>query len=94
MEELGSLVNEGCPSSEIDPTPNTTYSLPQIYSLGLKWISRRARRDAETEAIRMVLEDVNWNKMKAARKLKISYKSLMNKIAEYELPRKASQRPD
>jgi two-component system response regulator AtoC len=35
--------------------------------------------------IHQVLEEVRWNRMEAARRLKISYKALLYKIRMYDL---------
>ena len=53
--------------------------------LGLKDVARRAAREAEHGVIKQVLEEVRWNRMEAARRLKISYKALLYKIQMYEL---------
>ncbi len=50
--------------------------------LGLKEIARRAAREAERGVMREVLDQVHWNRMEAARRLKISYKALLYKIQE------------
>jgi two-component system, NtrC family, response regulator AtoC len=50
--------------------------------LGLKEIARRAAQEAERQALAAVLERVRWNRIKAARILKVSYKTLLTKIAE------------
>jgi two-component system response regulator AtoC len=50
--------------------------------LGLKEVARRAAREAEHGVIKQVLEEVRWNRMEAARRLKISYKALLYKIQE------------
>jgi transcriptional regulator with PAS, ATPase and Fis domain len=48
---------------------------------GLREIGRRGAREAEREALREVLERVSWNRAEAARILKVSYKTLLTKIA-------------
>jgi two-component system response regulator AtoC len=48
----------------------------------LKEIAREASRRAEKEAILRVLEATRWNKSKAAKILKISYKALLYKIKD------------
>jgi transcriptional regulator with GAF, ATPase, and Fis domain len=54
--------------------------------LGLKAIARRAARDAERAALLEVLERVRWNRTEAARVLKVSYKTLLSKLAECGIP--------
>jgi len=49
---------------------------------GLREIGRRGAREAEREALREVLERVSWNRAEAARILKVSYKTLLTRIAE------------
>jgi two-component system, NtrC family, response regulator AtoC len=52
---------------------------------GLKSLARSARRESESQAIRRVLEETNWNRKQAAIRLKISYKALLYKIREYQI---------
>ena len=49
---------------------------------GLRAAARRGAREAESRALREVLDGVRWNRAEAARILKVSYKTLLNKIAE------------
>ena len=51
-------------------------------AMGLREIARQAAREAERRAIAEVLGRVRWNRTKAARLLKISYKTLLAKITE------------
>jgi two-component system response regulator AtoC len=53
--------------------------------LSLKEISRRAVQEAEREVIHRVLEQCRWNRVKAARMLKISYRALLYKIKDMNL---------
>ena len=48
----------------------------------LKEIARAAARAAEREAIARVLEETNWNRLRAARLLKCSYRALLYKIKD------------
>ncbi len=50
--------------------------------VGLKDIARQAAREAERAAIHEVLDRVDWNRAKAARLLRISYKALLYKIVQ------------
>jgi two-component system, NtrC family, response regulator AtoC len=49
--------------------------------LGLKEIARRAAMAAECAAIQDVLTQVRWNRKQAARRLGVSYKTILTKIA-------------
>ena len=62
--------------------PSAPTTTPQ---LGLREIGRRAAAEAERKALREVLERVRWNRTRAARVLKINYKTLRGKISEYRL---------
>lgn len=53
--------------------------------MDLRRIRERFVGDAESRVIRKVLQLTNWNRRKASRLLGISYKSLLNKVKEYEL---------
>lgn len=53
----------------------------------LKKVSKRAKFKAEKELIEKVLQEVYWNKTKASKMLKVDYKTLYNKIKEYNIAR-------
>jgi two-component system response regulator AtoC len=65
------------------PAPAAPVSIPTLRELG-----RRAALEAQREAIRDVLQRVNWNRAEAARLLNISYKGLLYKIDQCGLGRK------
>jgi DNA-binding NtrC family response regulator len=48
-------------------------------------VSNRASRAAEKVKIKQALELSNWNKTQAAEMLEVSYKTLLNKVKEYQL---------
>jgi len=60
-------------------------AFPVPASEGLREIARRGAREAERKAVLEVLERVRWNRAEASRILKVSYKTLLNKIAECQL---------
>ncbi len=62
------------PGRQVDSAPPTTE--------GLRDIARRGAREAERRALAEVLDKVNWNRAEAARILRVSYKTLLNKISE------------
>ncbi|NOY39856.1 MAG: hypothetical protein GXO95_06465, partial [Nitrospirae bacterium] len=51
----------------------------------LEETTRAALKLAETLRIRKALESTRWNKTRAAELLKISYKTLLTKIKEYQI---------
>jgi DNA-binding NtrC family response regulator len=53
----------------------------------LKDVARQAARSAEREAIAKCLEDTRWNRVKAAKLLRISYRALLYKIKDVGLDR-------
>ena len=59
-----------------------TYEIP---AGGLKEIARRAALEAQKVVLKRVLNEVHWNRVKAAQILKISYKALLYKIDQLGL---------
>jgi len=53
--------------------------------LDLKEVRRRATVVAERTMIRKTLRKTNWNRWKAAKELKVSYKTLLTKIDKYDI---------
>jgi DNA-binding NtrC family response regulator len=53
----------------------------------LREVGRRAAREAERIALADVLERVSGNRLAASRILRVSYKTMLNKIAAYGLTR-------
>ena len=58
---------------------------PNLSSLSLKKLKKRAQHIVEKEVIAHVLEKTGWNRSKATAILKISYKTLLTKIKELGL---------
>jgi two-component system response regulator AtoC len=63
------------------PTSLVKDSRP-IINESLREIARRGAREAERKALAEVLDRVKWNRAEASRILKVSYKTLLNKISE------------
>ena len=61
--------------------PNGSAPRP-VAAESLREVARRGAREAERKALQDVLECVHWNRAEAARILKVSYKTLLNKVAE------------
>ncbi len=53
--------------------------------LDLKEVRRRATMVAERTMIRKTLRKTHWNRWKAAKELKVSYKTLLTKIDKYDI---------
>ncbi len=58
--------------------------------VSLKDISRKAAQQAEREQIVKMLEHTRWNRVKAAKLLNISYRSLLYKIKDAGLDQRSS----
>jgi len=54
-------------------------------SVDLKEISRRASFMVEKNMITKALRSTSWNKWRAAKELKVSYKTLLSKIEQYDI---------
>ena len=70
------------PLVKADDDGDSTSRPAEGQALPLKEIAREAARAAEREAIAKVLEQTGWNRVRAARLLKISYRALLYKIKE------------
>jgi len=64
------------------PSERVVEALRPMASESLRDIARRGARDAERKALAEVLAQVHWNRAEASRILKVSYKTLLNKICE------------
>ena len=62
-------------------------SPPDLESFSLKEIKKRTLNKVEKEAISYVLGRTDWNRSKAAKILKISYKTLLYKISDLNIER-------
>jgi len=90
------LVVLGSAEQAFDPRP-LTRSASSATSVaideGLREIARSGARQAERRALEEVLRLTRWNRAQAARRLKVSYKTLLNKIAECGLRQPDARRP-
>jgi len=68
--------------ARLRPVRSVAASPKQSVTESLREIARRGAREAERHALAEVLERVRWNRAEASRILKVSYKTLLNKIAE------------
>ena len=59
----------------------------QTANVSLKEVAGHAAEVAEKEVVLRVLEETNWNRKESARRLKISYKALRNKLKKWQLVR-------
>ena len=70
-----------------------TSRLAEAQAPPLKEIARKAARAAEREAISNVLEQTGWNRVRAAKLLKISYRALLYKIKDAGLTHRRAAAP-
>src|SRR5438034_1308652 len=59
-------------------------------SMSLKDVGTRAAEQAEKELVLRVLEETSWNRKKAARRLNICYKALLNKLKRWQIDNRHS----
>jgi two-component system response regulator HydG len=71
-------------NQDIKMTTTSTSTLPPVNLSEEKDILREAAGKAEYETIMSVLQQVNFNKKKAAELLKIDRKTLYNKIKNFQ----------
>jgi transcriptional regulator with GAF, ATPase, and Fis domain len=87
MERFGA--GPGVPGSPAEPAAGASvngapqYDAEQVVTMGLKEVARRAAAAAEAAALREVLERMRWHRMDAAKRLGISYKTLLYKLKQY-----------
>ena len=74
-----------------EPERNAAPSVEFDIEEGLLAIGKKAAAAAEREALLRTLERTHWNKSKAARILKVSYKTLLEKIKAYGLEREEDE---
>jgi two-component system response regulator AtoC len=74
-QAIEALVDRRRPTLPLD-------ALRPLVTESLREIARRGAREAERKALAEVLERVHWNRAEASRILKVSYKTLLNKICE------------
>jgi two-component system response regulator AtoC len=70
----------GSPTADVGGRP--VARMTTLAALPLKEVARQAARAAEREAISRVLDETGWNRVRAAKLLKISYRALLYKIKD------------
>ena len=79
------------PDSDITAELRTTNSdAPPPVAQGnvsLKEVAGHAAEMAEKEVVLKMLEETGWNRKESARRLRISYKALRNKLKKWQLVR-------
>src|SRR5204863_6243786 len=68
------------------PPPPVRYSVPAEFS-SLKEVGELAADRAQREVVLRMLDETNWNRKLAARRLNICYKALLNKIKKWQMRR-------
>ena len=74
-------------ASELKGSPQEQAPRFQQGSISLKEVAGHAAEVAEKEVVLRVLEETGWNRKESARRLKISYKALRNKLKKWQLVR-------
>ena len=79
----GKSVNSSSPlesDGSLPPGPTTDNK-----AFNLKEVGKKAAEEAEKEIIQNTLQETHWNRKKAAKLLRVSYKALLYKIQKYHL---------
>jgi two-component system response regulator AtoC len=84
------MVRTSFVNTPVDAPVEEAPRAPTPEALSLKDIARVAARAAEREAIERVLKQTSWNRVRAAKILRISYRALLYKIKDAGLSRVAS----
>jgi DNA-binding NtrC family response regulator len=66
-------------------TDGQVVKLFEDQDFSLKKISKAYVSEAERVMISKTLRETDWNRKKAAKKLQVSYKTLLNRIEEFKL---------
>lgn len=74
-------------TAELRSTGPETATPVQQGNVSLKEVAGHAAEMAEKEVVLRVLEETGWNRKESARRLKISYKALRNKLKKWQLVR-------
>jgi DNA-binding NtrC family response regulator len=94
VRELENMLERAFILSDHDTLNVEMFPLPQKVEgetvsadeeLSLKEVAKRARDQAEREAIIKVLNETRWNRVQAAKLLKVDYKTLREKIKELNI---------
>ncbi len=88
-----SLVRAETPPRKVDGAGDGAPRKSPTLISPLKDVARQAARAAEREAISRVLDETRWNRVKAAKLLKISYRALLYKIQDVGLDRRSPDNP-
>jgi transcriptional regulator with PAS, ATPase and Fis domain len=84
MERAFILADSDRLNVDLFPLPGHTSSTIED-GMSLKDIAKRARNEAERDVIINVLNETNWNRVKAAQSLRVDYKTLRQKIKELNI---------
>ncbi len=75
---------------EQQTNPASVAVKPKEDKMSLKDVGSRAAEQAEKELVLRVLEETSWNRKKAARRLNICYKALLNKLKRWQIDNRHS----
>src|SRR5439155_19116977 len=90
MKRYVILGTEDAINAELASRDSTSFDLnmaiPTDGSISLKKVTRNATRELERKLILKVLQANNWNRKRTAKMLNISYRALLYKMRDAELP--------
>jgi two-component system response regulator AtoC len=87
IKKIVALEDEEIATCDLSDRPFTSESTTRVsVACSLKAAARAASQQAERELILQALTRTHWNRKKAAEALQISYKALLYKLKQIELP--------
>ena len=87
VKKIVALENEELALSDLRTRQNQAFAVSSVESPGsLKAAARAASMKAERELILQTLTRTHWNRKRAAQALQISYKSLLYKLKQIQVP--------
>ena len=93
VRQLENVVKRYLISPDSDITAELRVANPEAASpaafgnVSLKEVAGHAAEVAEKEVVLRMLEETGWNRKESARRLRISYKALRNKLKKWQLVR-------
>jgi DNA-binding NtrC family response regulator len=81
------VLKEGVGERAVEMSEESRPGMSSVDPEDLRQVGRKAAEAAEKKIIQNTLHETRWNRKNAARRLGVSYRTLLNKIQKYQLDR-------